>query len=124
MGTLASPVDNKAATAVAALPATAPRTIVAEPGKTPAAQGVEPNGILVWINRSKKYPAFAIQFQGSAIPGNPNFPASVGDVLIGAGLVVVHMAGAGDFNYKIRHIPASGGDLLSQAFAVHSCVGC
>jgi hypothetical protein len=125
MNTLTTPVDDKAAAAVAGLPRTAPRTVVADPWETPSApQGVEPNGILIWTNRSKNYPVFAIEFQGSAIPGNPNFPASVGDVLIGAGSVVVHMAGAGNFNYKIRHIPTSGDDLVSNTFAVRSCVGC
>ena len=124
MSTLTTPADDKAAAAVAGLPPTAPRTIIADPEETPASQGVEPDGILVWTNHSKKYPAFTIEFQGTAIPGNPNFPANVGDVLTGDSVVVVHMSGAGTFHYKIRHIPVSGDDLVSKTFAVRSCVGC
>jgi hypothetical protein len=127
MSTLTTPVNDKAAAAVAGLSRTAPRTVVADPEETPSApQGVEPNGILVWTNRSKKYPAFAIEFQDSAIQGNPNFPASAGDVLIGTGSVVVHMDGEDGrfYDYRIRHIPTSGDDLVSKTFAVRSCVGC
>jgi hypothetical protein len=124
MSTLTTPLDSKAAAAVAGLSVTAPRTIIADPEETQPSVGVEPNGVLVWTNRSTTYPAFQIEFQGSAIPDNPNFPASVGDTLIGGGSVVAHMAGAGTFHYKIRHIPVSGGDLVSGTFVVRSCVGC
>jgi hypothetical protein len=108
MSTLANPV---------VLPATAPRTIVADPDETPETAGVEPGGILVWTNRSLEYPMFEIQFLGPS-------PASPGDILTGTGSVVVHVAAAGTFLYQIKHIPAQGPDKTIGTFSVRSCSGC
>lgn len=100
------------------VPSTATRTIVADPDETPASSGVEPGGVLVWTNRSQAYPTFEIVFEG------PDTPASPGDILIGTGSVVVHVAKAGVFNYKILHIPACGEIKESENRSVHSCIGC
>ncbi|HET6220303.1 MAG TPA: hypothetical protein VFE27_24960 [Acidobacteriaceae bacterium] len=100
------------------VPATAPRTIVADPDETPDSSGVEPGGILVWTNRSQTYPTFEIVFEG------PDSPASPGDILIGTGSVVVHVTKAGVFNYKILHIQRSGETMESTNRSVHSCIGC
>jgi hypothetical protein len=109
MGTLATPV----------VPATAPRAIIADPDETPDYFGVEPGGILVWTNRSQKYPNFEIQFLGPS-------PASPGDILIGSGAVVVHVAATAEdtFYYQIRHIPTHGPDKILGTFSVRSCSGC
>jgi hypothetical protein len=105
-----------------AISATAPRTIVADPDETPDTFGVEPGGILVWSNRSHKYPTFEVQFIG------PN-PASPGDILTGTGSVVVHVpkTTTGIFTYEIQHFPAPATGTppkTTGTFAVHSCVGC
>jgi len=103
--------------------ATAPRTIIADPDETPDYTGVEPGGILVWTNRSQKYPNFEVQFIGPS-------PASPGDVLMGSGAVVVHVpvtpeTADATFYYKIRHIPNPGGhDKILGTFSVRSCSGC
>lgn len=107
MGTAATPIGS----------ATAPRTIAADPDETPDYCGVEPGGILVWTNRSQKYPKFEIQFLGPS-------PASPGDALTGSGAVVVHVAIQGTFYYQIRHIPAHGPDKIIGTFSVRSCSGC
>jgi hypothetical protein len=107
MGTLATPP----------VPATAPRTIVADPDETPDYSGVEPGGILVWTNRSQKYPKFEIQFLDGS-------PASPGDILTGTGAVVVHVALEGTFPYQIVHIPNYGSPKTLGTFSVRSCSGC
>jgi hypothetical protein len=99
------------------VPQTATTTIVADPDETPESIGVEPNGILVWTNRSQAYPAFEIVFEGPS-------PASPGDILIGTGSVVVHVSKEGMFEYNILHIPNSGPALKSRNKSVHSCSGC
>jgi hypothetical protein len=104
------------------VPATAPRAIVADPDETPDYSGVEPGGILVWTNRSQKYPMFEIQFIGPS-------PISPGDVLTGSGAVVVHVPATpatedATFYYKIRHIPTQGHDKILGTFSVRSCSGC
>ncbi len=107
-------------TLIPVLSATAPRTIVADPNETPETFGVEPGGILVWSNRSHKYPTFEIQFIGPS-------PASPGDILTGTGSVVVHVptTTTGIFEYQILHFPATGTiPKTTGAFAVHSCIGC
>ncbi len=103
-----------------AISATAPRTIVADPNETPETFGVEPGGILVWSNRSQRYPTFEVQFIDSS-------PASPGDILTGTGSVVVHVpkTTVGVFDYQILHYPATGtAPKTTGTFAVHSCVGC
>jgi hypothetical protein len=103
-----------------AVSATAPRTIVADPNETPETFGVEPGGILVWSNRSQKYPTFEVVFIG------PN-PASPGDILTGTSSVVVHVPKTvtGVFEYQIQHFPATGAiSKTTGTFAVHSCIGC
>jgi hypothetical protein len=110
MGTLVTP----------AIPATAPRTIVASPNETPEDFGVEPGGILVWSNRSHKYPTFEIQFIGPS-------PASPGDILVGTSSVVVHVPATttGTFKYQIQYFPATGTTSeTAGAFSVRSCRGC
>jgi hypothetical protein len=110
MGTLATP----------AIPATAPRTIVADPNETPADFGVEPGGILVFSNRSHKFPTFEVQFIGPS-------PASPGDILTGTGSVVVHVAATtkGVFEYQIQHFSATGNPSeTTGTFSVRSCHGC
>ena len=111
MGTVTTP----------AIPATAPRTIVADPNETPEESGVRPGGILVWSNRSHKYPTIEIQFTGAS-------PASPGDILTGTGSVVVHVppGTTGDFDYTILHIPpeGQGQSKTTGPFVVRSCVSC
>jgi hypothetical protein len=110
MGTLATP----------AVSATAPRTIVADPNETPETFGVEPGGILVFSNRSHKFPTFEIQFIGPS-------PASPGDILTGTASVVIHVptTTTGIFEYQIQHFPATGTiSKTTGTFAVHSCIGC
>jgi hypothetical protein len=110
MGTLTTP----------AIPATAPRTIVADPNETPESAGVEPGGILVFSNRSHKFPTFEIQFIGPS-------PVSPGDILTGTGSVVVHVPPGtiGDFEYQIEHFPAAGAPSKTTGpFSVRSCRGC
>jgi hypothetical protein len=97
--------------------ATAPRAISADPYETPDYCGVQPGGILVWTNRSNKYPTFEIQFLGPS-------PASPGDILTGTGAVVIHVNGQGTFHYQIRYIPANGPDNVIGTFSVRSCSGC
>jgi hypothetical protein len=108
MNTLATPV----------VPATATvRTVVADPDETPDFSGVEPGGILVFTNRSHKYPTFEIQF----LDDNP---ASPGDILIGSTAVVVHVDKTGTFDYRIRHMQPHGKDRITGTFSVRSCSGC
>jgi hypothetical protein len=115
--------------AISALPATAPRTVVADPDRTPDSSGVEPGGILVFTNRSGNSSMFEIMFfEGDhpTSPGDSDNPASPGDLLIGTEVVVIHVPKdrVGTFKYKIRHIKNSGDFNDSKAFAVHSCIGC
>jgi hypothetical protein len=110
MGTLTTPV----------VPATAPRTIVADPNETPKTFGVEPGGILVFSNRSHKYPTFEVQFIGPSL-------ASPGDILTGTASVVVHVPSTtiGTFEYQIQHFPATGTTSeTTGTFSVRSCRGC
>jgi hypothetical protein len=103
-----------------AVPATAARTIVADPNETPETSGVEPGGILVFSNRSHKFPTFEIQFIGPS-------PASPGDILTGTGSVVVHVPATtqGTFEYQINYLPATGGaPETAGPFSVRSCRGC
>ena len=102
-----------------AISATAPRTIVADPNETPEISGVRPGGILVWSNRSHKYPTIEIQFLGAS-------PASPTDTLTGTGSVVVHVPPGteGDFNYQIQHIPNEGASTTTGPFVVRSCTNC
>jgi hypothetical protein len=99
------------------VPKAATITIIADPDQTPESTGVEPDGILVWTNRSQAYPTFEIVFEGPS-------PASPKDVLIGAGSVVVHVSQKGTFGYKIRHIPECGDIRESSHKFVESCTGC
>ena len=113
MGTLTTP----------AVPATAPRTIVADPHQTPEDFGVEPGGILVFSNRTHKFPTFEIQFL------NGSSPASPGDILVGTGSVVVHVPATtiGTFDYQINYFPAAGSSGVPETagtFSVRSCRGC
>jgi hypothetical protein len=109
MGTLTTP----------AVPAIAPRTIVADLNQTPATSGVEPGGILVFSNRSHKFPTFEIQFIGPS-------PASPGDILVGTGSVVVHVPAntIDTFHYQINYFPAAGAPETAGPFSVRSCHGC
>jgi|HubBroStandDraft_5_1064220.scaffolds.fasta_scaffold113479_3 hypothetical protein len=99
------------------VPALAVRTVVANPGATPAEVALPPGGILEFTNHSPNFPTFEIQFVGPS-------PASPGDVLTGTTNVIVHVATTGTFHYKIRHIPPQGPDKVSGTFAVRSCIGC
>jgi hypothetical protein len=107
MGTVATPAIS------------ATRTIIADPDETPDLSGVQPGGILVFTNRSHKFPTIEIMFVRDS-------PASPGDILIGTGSVVIHVPKdkVGVFEYRIRHIQNSGDFKDSKAFAVHSCIGC
>jgi hypothetical protein len=109
MGTVAPPIVSAAA----------PRTIVADPNDTPATSGVRPGGILVFSNRSHKFPTIEIQFIGSS-------PASPTDILTGTGSVVVHVPPGleGEFTYQIQHIPTSGDPKTTGPFIVRSCISC
>lgn len=105
--------------ATPAVSATAPRTIVAEPNETPEISGVRPGGILVFSNRSQKFPTIEIEFIGSS-------PASPTDILTGTGSVVVHVppGTVGDFEYKIHHVPTAGATTTTGTFIVRSCITC
>ena len=107
-------------TTTPAVPATAPRTLLADPNETPEDFGVEPGGILVWSNRSHKYPTFEIQFLGLS-------PTSPGDILTGTSSVVVHVppTTTGTFEYQIQHFQATGAPpKTTGTFSVRSCHGC
>jgi hypothetical protein len=110
MGTLTTP----------AVPATAPRTIVADPNETPKDFGVEPGGILVWSNRSHKFKMFEIEFLDGVSPASP------GDLLAGTSSVVVHVPATtiGTFRYQINYFPATGTPETVGTFSVRSCHGC
>ena len=109
MGTVATP----------AVSATTPRTIVADPNETPETSGVRPGGILVWSNRSLKFPTIEIQFIGLS-------PASPTDILTGTGSVVVHVppGTTGEFKYQIQHVPTEGAPTTTGPFVVRSCIAC
>ena len=100
-----------------AIPTIAVRTVVADPDETPDYTGAELGGILVWTNRSQKYPIFEIEFLGDS-------PASPGDSLTGSNAVVIHVENEGTFDYKIHHRQPNGKEKVTGTFSVRSCGGC
>ena len=110
--TLATPVFN----------ALAPRTVIADPGETPAVSEVRPGGILVWTNRSTTFPNFALVFADNAGRG----PASPGDTLSGTGAVVMHVTEQGTFPYTIQYSSGSTAAVAVSPtpLSVHSCLHC
>ncbi len=99
----------------------APRTVIVDEDQNPVVSEVRPGGILVWSNRSKAFPHFALVFDDHEGRG----PASPGDTLAGFDSIVIHVVMGGTFYYSIQFSP--GPDSLgtvTRGFSVHSCVHC
>jgi hypothetical protein len=108
--------------AIPAVSALAPRTVIADPGDNPGVSEVRPGGILVWTNRSTKFPHFALVFEQNDGRG----PAHPGDPLSGTGSIVVHVVQNGTFPYTIQYSTGPGSPVgtTSTPLSVHSCLRC